>query len=124
MATIKEIKELALHAAKKTAPANFSTENVNDALREEFNALASSINEFQRNKFDIFDVIITTADEVVPQKVMDAVGIFAEVVSVPQGQKVIFKTGKTKKGHCRNRSGTFPSFVGGKRSRYDGTKCL
>ena len=33
MATIAEIKELALHAAKGTAPANFSEKNVNDALR-------------------------------------------------------------------------------------------
>ena len=100
MATIKELKELALHAAKGTAPANFSTQNVNDALREEMRALAGSINEFQRNKHDIFDIIITAADEVVPKKVMDAVGMFAEVVSVPQGQKIMFKT---KKGHARAR---------------------
>lgn len=100
MATLKELKELALHAAKGTAPANFSTQNVNDALREEMRALAGSINEFQRNKHDIFDIIITAADEVVPKKVMDAVGMFAEVVSVPQGQKIMFKT---KKGHARAR---------------------
>lgn len=100
MATIKELKELALHAAKGTAPANFSTQNVNDALRDEMRALAGSINEFQRNKHDIFDIIITAADEVVPKKVMDAVGMFAEVVSVPQGQKIMFKT---KKGHARAR---------------------
>ena len=100
MATIKELKELALHAAKGTAPANFSAQNVNDALRDELRALAGSINEFQRNKHDIFDIIITAADEVVPKKVMDAVGIFADVVSVPQGQKILFKT---KKGHARAR---------------------
>ena len=100
MATIKELKELALHAAKGTAPANFSTQNVNDALRDEMRALAGSINEFQRNKHDIFDIIITAADEVVPKRVMDAVGMFAEVISVPQGQKIVFKT---KKGHARAR---------------------
>ena len=63
-------------------------------------ALCSSINEFQRNKHDIFDIIITAADEIVPKKVLDAVGIFAEVQSVPQGQKILFKT---KKGHARAR---------------------
>ncbi|MBQ4122235.1 hypothetical protein IJD44_00700 [bacterium] len=100
MATIKELKELALHAAKGTAPANFSNDNVNEALRAEMSALCSSINEFQRNKHDIFDIIITAADEIVPKKVLDAVGIFAEVQSVPQGQKILFKT---KKGHARAR---------------------
>ena len=34
MATIKEIKELALHAAKNTAPANFSVDNVNEAFAD------------------------------------------------------------------------------------------
>ena len=79
MATIKEIKELALHAAKHTAPANFSAENVDEALREEMKGLASSVNEFMRNRYDIYDIIITAADEIVPNKVISALGIFAEV---------------------------------------------
>ena len=60
MATIKEIKELALHAARGTAPANYSNENVNVALREEMKNLASSVNEFMRNRYDIYDIIIST----------------------------------------------------------------
>ena len=79
MATIKEIKELALHAARGTAPENFSNENVNDALRDELRAMCSSINEFKRNQYDIFDIIIETVDNVVPQKVIDRIGMFAEV---------------------------------------------
>lgn len=39
MATLQEIKELALHAARGTAPANFSNENVNEALHDEINAM-------------------------------------------------------------------------------------
>ena len=62
MATIKEIKELALHAAKHTAPANFSVENVDEALRAEMKNMASSVNEFMRNRYDIYDIIIQTAD--------------------------------------------------------------
>ena len=100
MATIKELKELALHAARGTAPANFSTQNVNDAFREEMRALAGSINEFQRNKHDIFDIIIAAADEVVPKKITESIGLFADVVSVPQGQKIVFKT---RKGTARAR---------------------
>lgn len=96
--TIKEMKELALCAAKGTAPANYSMENVNDALVEELNKLAGSINQFMKNRYDIYEIIIEAADEVVPQKVIDAVGIFADVRQVGQGQKALFKTrlGRTR----------------------------
>ena len=72
--TIKEMKELALCAAKNEAPANYS------------------INQFMKNRYDIYEIIIEAADEVVPNKVIDAVGIFAEVRQVGQGQKALFKT--------------------------------
>ena len=91
MANIKELKELALHAARHTAPANYSCENVDEALAGEFRNMASSINEFQRNKYDIFEIMIETADEVVPKKVIDQVAMFAEVKTVAQGQKAMFK---------------------------------
>lgn len=91
MATIQEIKELALNAARGIAPENYSVENVNDALRDELNAMCSSINEFRRNQYDIFEIIIETADEIVPKKVIDYVGIFAEVKTVGNGQKAMFK---------------------------------
>lgn len=91
MATLKEVKELALHAARGTAPANFSVENVNEALRDELKAMAGSVNDFMRNRYDIYDIIIETADEIVPKKVIDSLGIFAEIQVVPQGQTAIFK---------------------------------
>ena len=107
MATIKEIKELALHAAKHTAPTNFSVENVDEALREEMRGLASSVNEFMRNRYDIYDIIIQTADEVVPNKVISALGMFAEVQVVKQGDKALFK-----KGIGKNRAKKFLTQVG------------
>lgn len=107
MATIQEIKELALHAAKGTAPSNYSKENVNDALRDSLKEYAGSINQFMKNRYDIYDIIIQTADEVVPNDVIDAVGIFAEVQQVPQGQKALFKR---KLG--RNRAKKFLTQVG------------
>ena len=107
MATIKEIKELALHAAKHTAPTNFSVENVDEALREEMRGLASSVNEFMRNRYDIYDIIIQTADEVIPNKVISALGMFAEVQVVKQGDKALFK-----KGIGKNRAKKFLTQVG------------
>ena len=98
--TIKEMKELALCAAKNEAPANYSTENVNDALVEGLRELAGSINQFMKNRYDIYEILIEAADEVVPNKVIDAVGIFADVRQVGQGQKAVFKT---KLGKARAR---------------------
>lgn len=107
MATIKEIKELALHAARGTAPANFSVQDVDKAFAAELNAMASSVNQFMRNKYDIFDIMIETVDEVVPKKVINNVSIFANVKQVAQGQKAVFKV---KRG--KNRAKMFLTQVG------------
>ena len=108
MATINELKDLALHAARGTAPANFTAANVDDALRGELQAMCSSINNFMRNRYDIYDIIITTADEVVPNKIIETMGIFAEIRQVPQGQKALFKRG----GIGRARAKKFLTQVG------------
>lgn len=95
---IKEMKELALYAAKGTAPANYSITDVDGALAEGLRELAGSVNQFMKNRYDIYEIIIEAADEVVPNKVIDAVGIFAEVQQVAQGQKAMFRTrlGRTR----------------------------
>ena len=108
MATIKELKELALHAARGTAPAEYTASNVDEALRGELAQMCSSINNFMRNRYDIYDIIIETADEIVPTKVIDVMGQFAEIKTVPQGQKAIFKRGMVG----RNRAKKFLTQVG------------
>ena len=89
--TLSELKELAKYAAKNEAPTNFSVDNVDEALADGLRDLAGSVNQFMKNRYDIYDIIIEAVDEVVPKNVMDAVSIFAEVQQVPQGQKAIFK---------------------------------
>jgi hypothetical protein len=89
--TLDELKELAKYAAKNEAPTNFSVDNVDEALADGLRDLAGSVNQFMKNRYDIYDIIIEAVDEVVPKNVIDAVGIFAEVQQVPQGQKAIFK---------------------------------
>jgi len=99
--TIQQLKELARHAAHGTAPANFECENVNAELADGLKELCGSVNDFMRNKYDIYEIIIKNADEIVPNKVLDAVGAFAEVQRVPQGQKAIFKRGIMGKNRAR-----------------------
>ena len=108
MATIKELKDLALHSVRGTAPETYEVGTVDEALRGEIAKMCDSVNNFMRNRYDIYDIIITTADEIVPNKVIDVMGIFAEIKSVPQGQKALFKRGMVG----RNRAKKFLTQVG------------
>lgn len=101
MATVQELKSLALHSVRGTAPENYTTQTVDDALRGEFAAMCSSINNFQRHKYDIFEIISAAADEVVPNKLISAMGAFAEIQTVPQGKKALFKKGLAGKNRAK-----------------------
>lgn len=99
--TINELRDLAKYAARGTAPDTFSVDSVNAALADGFKSLTGSINDFLKNQYDIFNIIIENADEIVPAKVIDAIGMFAEVQVVPQGTKAIFKKGNVGKNRAR-----------------------
>lgn len=98
--TIEQLKELALHSVRGTAPSTFSVENVNEALADGLRAMCTTVNQFLKNRYDIYDIIIEAADEVLPKRVLDSIGIFAEVKQVAQGNKALFKV---KKGRARAR---------------------
>ena len=89
--TINELRELALHAVKGTAPAEFTVENVNDAFADGLKEFAGSYNQFMKNRYDLYDIIIESIDEILPRDVMAAIGQFAEVQTVAEGQKAMFK---------------------------------
>lgn len=96
--TIKELKEIALYAAKGTVPANFSAQgensqdyDVNAAFVDGLRELAGSVNQFMKNRYDIYDIIVETVDKIVPKNVTTALAPFAEVQQVEQGKKAIFK---------------------------------
>ena len=102
------LKELARHAARRTAPTEFSVASVDAAFADEMKRLTGSINEFMRNKYDIFAIIVENADEIVPKKIMDAMAQFAEVIVLKQGETKVFKRG----GLGRNRAKKFLTQVG------------
>lgn len=106
--TIAELRELARHAANRTAPTEFSVSNVDAALADEFKKMTGSVNNFMRNRYDIYDIIIENADTIVPVKVMDAMGQFAEVITVANGDQKVFKRGALG----RNRAKKFLTQVG------------
>ena len=106
--TINELRELARHAAKRTAPDTYSVSSVDAAVAEGFKELTGSINNFMKNRYDIYDIVIENADTVVPSKVIDAMGQFAEVIQLANGEKKVFKRG----GLGRNRAKKFLTQVG------------
>lgn len=106
--TIQELRELCRHSLNRTAPENFSVANVDQAIADQFRAMTSSVNDFNRNKYDIFDIIIENADTIVPAKVMEQFNSFAEIRQVKQGEKVYFKRGPLG----RNRAKKFLTQVG------------
>lgn len=114
--TIAEIKELAIHSAKGTAPSTFSVDNVNAALLDAMKGLAGSVNQFMKNRYDIYEIIIEAADEVVPQNVIGVLSAFAEVKTVGEGQKVMFRSSVVGKNRAKKfltqvgLSGVYESF--------------
>lgn len=101
-------KELAKHAAHRTAPTDFSVNSVDAAFADEIKRMTGTVNDFMRNKYDIFDIIVENADEIVPARVLSAMSQFAEVVVLKNGETKTFKRG----GLGRNRAKKFLTQVG------------
>jgi len=92
-----------LHLAKTVANANPSSKvaysyngtelsysAMNETLRSELNALASTYALYRENKNTIFELIEETINDVLPKKVLDQYGMFAEVKTLAQGDKPRF----------------------------------
>ena len=88
---LKDLKVLAKQVARKKPPANYTVQDVEKAFRAELRELAKDYNSYRRNKLTIFELIQDVVDEVLPNRVIDIMGRFAEVKQFAQGQKPIFK---------------------------------
>ena len=89
-------------ALGRKVPAEFAAENYDyeTALRDELKKLAGNMSQFRRNKYDIFDLLAQEWEEVLPQSLTDALGMFCEVIHVPQGSRLEFRV---KHGHQRGK---------------------
>ena len=66
-------------------------EALNDTFRSEMNELAGSYAQYRENKNLIFNLIEIGLDEVLPAKVLQNYGQFADVKTYEQGDKPIFR---------------------------------
>ena len=69
---------------------NLSYSALNETLRNELNELAGSYALYRENKNTIFELIEETINDVLPKKVLEQYGMFAEIKTVAQGDKPIF----------------------------------
>lgn len=82
----------------RKVPAEFAAENYDyeAALRDELRKLMCDENgrvnryKFERNKYDVFELLSQNLDEVLPQSLTDALNMFTEIVRLPQGARPEF----------------------------------
>ena len=53
--TLEQLKEIALHSVKGTAPAEYTVSQCDQAFVDGLKELMGTYNQFQRNKYDIYD---------------------------------------------------------------------
>lgn len=68
----------------------FSYAELNETLRNELRELAGTYSLYRENKNLIFSLIEETIDDVLPKKVLEQYGQFAEIKTFAQGDKPIF----------------------------------
>jgi hypothetical protein len=69
---------------------SFSYGDLNETLRTEFNALAPDYRNYKINQNTIFALIEQTIDDVLPARVLEQYGQFAEIKTFKQGDKPLF----------------------------------
>lgn len=92
-----------LTLAKTTAMANpssqvaysfgenkFSYADLNETLRNELREIAGTYALYRENKNSVFSLLEQTIDDVLPKKVLEQFGQFAEVKTFKQGDKPVF----------------------------------
>ena len=85
-------------------------EALNETLRNEMNELAGTYAQYRGNKNLIFNLIEVGLDEVLPQKVLQNYGQFADVKTYAQGDKPIFRVRISE--YAKKRAKTFVTRVG------------
>lgn len=69
---------------------NFSYSQLNDTFRDELLEISSTYALFRENKNTIFSLMEEIIDDVLPKKVLEAYGQFAEIKTFKQGDKPVF----------------------------------
>lgn len=85
-------------------------EALNETFREEMNKLAGTYADYRENKNLIFNLIETGLDEILPAKVIQNYGQFADVKTYAQGDKPVFRVRVSE--FAKKRAKSFVTRVG------------
>src|SRR5574344_1145231 len=90
------LKQLFDCAMGRNIPSEFANEDVDyqAALRDEIKKLVGTYSLYRKNKYEVFDLLAQNADEVLPRKVIDLIGAFAEVNQYGNNDRLVFKVRK------------------------------
>lgn len=88
----------------------FSYAELNETLRNEFKEIAGTYKLYRENKNLVFSIIEETIDDVLPKKVLEQYGQFAEMKMYRQGEKPVFTQKVT--AAARRRAKQFITKVG------------
>ena len=70
---------------------NFTASEINETLRSELKAIAGNYHLYEQNKHTIFALVENVIDDILPTRVLEEYGMFAEITTVAQGDKAIFR---------------------------------
>ena len=88
----------------------FSYSDLNETLRNELRELAGTFQLYRENKNTIFTLIEQTIDDILPAKVLEQYGQFADIKTFGQGDRPVFKQKVT--AVARRRAKQFITKVG------------
>lgn len=88
----------------RKVPAEFAVDDYDyeAALRDELKKLVCDDKgrfnryKFERNKYDLFELLSQNLDEVLPQTVTSSLGLFTDIMRVPQGSRPEFRVTRGK----------------------------
>lgn len=88
--TIKQLMDCAMG---RNIPSEFANENINyeAALRDEIKKLVGTYSLYRRNKNELFDLLAQNAEEILPRKVIDLIGSFADVAQYGNNDRLVFR---------------------------------
>ena len=69
----------------------FSYSDLNETLRTELREIAGTYALYRENKNTVFELIENVISEILPVRVMEQYGQFADIITVAQGDKPVFK---------------------------------
>lgn len=98
LALMKNVAAMAPNSTYSAGGETLTYDAMNETLRKELNELVGTEELYEQNKRTLFTIVEETMDDIVPTRLINAYGQFAEIRTFPQSTRPVFKrrTGKQR----------------------------